>query len=109
LAYAAQVGIPGMTGNLWPFAPAVVHRSDIRPHTQWLACIEGFSLASWLRVAAARPANVIIIANDYWTEPLPIAVLRRKISADMGRLLGVRVFHADSGHNILRLSEGAVN
>ncbi|MFG5384510.1 hypothetical protein, partial [Yoonia sp. R2-816] len=46
LAYAAQVGIPGMTGNLWPFAPAVVHRSDIRPHTQWLACIEGFSLAS---------------------------------------------------------------
>lgn len=109
LAYAAQVGIPGITGNPWPFLPAVIHRDDMRPDTQWLACIEGFSLASWLRVSVARPANVIIIANDHWTEPLPIAGLRRKISADMGRLLGVRVFHADSGHNILRLSEGAVN
>ncbi|MDX8355381.1 hypothetical protein [Cognatiyoonia sp. IB215182] len=109
LAYAAQVGIPGITGNPWPFLPAVIHQDDMRPHTQWLSCIEGFSLASWLRVSVARPANVIIIANDYWTEPLPIAGLRRKISADMGRLLGVRVFHADSGHNILRLAEGAVN
>ncbi len=109
LAYAAQVAIPSITGNVWPFSPAVVDSENTLPQTQWLACFEGFSLISWIRVGLARSANVIIVSNDFWTEPLPISELRRKISANMGRAFGVRVYHADRGHNILRLAEEAFN
>jgi hypothetical protein len=109
LAYSAQVAIPGITGNFWPFDAGFSSPDNTLPDTQWLACFEGFSLISWIRVGLARPANVIIISNDYWTEPLPISELRRKISSSMGRLFGVRVYHADSGHNILHLTEQAFN
>lgn len=105
VVYAAWIGIPEITGSWTPFAPVATDPEDQITQTRWLACFEGFSLAAWLKTALDRPRSVIIVSNDYWTEPLPISNLRRKVSRNFERLFAFEVYHADAGRNLLKLEE----
>lgn len=105
LVYAAWIGIPEITGNWFPFKPIDFVQDDYAQGIEWLACFEGFSLAAWVKLGLSQPQSVIIVSNDYWTEPLPVSALRRKISANFERLFGIAVYHADTGRNLLKQSE----
>ncbi|ART99361.1 hypothetical protein [Yoonia vestfoldensis] len=105
VVYAAWIGIPEITGSWTPFTPVAIDPQDQVAQTRWLACFEGFSLAAWLKTALDRPRSVIIVSNDYWTEPLPVSNLRRKVSRNFERLFALDVYHADAGRNLLKLGE----
>lgn len=107
LVYASWIGIPEITGAWAPFAPLVVDPQDQVQQTSWLACFEGFSFAAWLKTALNEPQSVIIVSNDYWTEPLPISNLRRKVSRNFERLFGLDVYHADAARNLLKLEKNS--
>jgi hypothetical protein len=68
---------------------------------QWLACFEGFSMYRWLRAYMTGAKSVVIVSNDRLTQPIPTAVLRRKVGAQFAKLFGLTVAHADTGHNII--------
>jgi hypothetical protein len=105
LVYAAWIGIPEITGSWTPFAPVATDPQDQITQTRWLACFEGFSLAAWLKTVLDSPRSVIVVSNDYWTEPLPISNLRRKVSRNFERLFALEVYHADTGRNLLKLKD----
>ncbi|EEE35408.1 hypothetical protein RKLH11_4084 [Rhodobacteraceae bacterium KLH11] len=96
ITYAARTGIPGLTGGVWLMdGPQSSHAPA------FLACFEAFSLWRWTEVLQLRPQSIVTIANDHWTEPLPVGRLRRKIGAQFERLLSVRVFHAEARKTML--------
>lgn len=103
-AYAALVGIPGLTGGWMPEIPVAVQDQDTLADTGWLACFEGFSLMSWSGIGLSGHKTVVVVSNDVWTDPIPVARLRRKIGAEFARLLGITVVFADRGHTLLKLT-----
>jgi hypothetical protein len=98
LTYRAEVGIPKITGGWLP------NRTEAQSKfsgQQWLACFEGFSMYRWLRAYMTGAKSVVIVSNDRLTQPIPTAVLRRKVGAQFAKLFGLTVAHADTGHNII--------
>ncbi|WP_298937201.1 hypothetical protein [uncultured Ruegeria sp.] len=98
ITYAARTGIPGLTGGVWLMDGS---QSSLDP--AFLACFEAFSLWRWTEVLQLRPQTIVTIANDHWTEPLPVGRLRRKIGAQFERLISVPVFHAEARKTMLVL------
>jgi hypothetical protein len=98
VAYRAVVGIPKITGGWLPNHAEV---QSTFSGQQWLACFEGFSMYRWLRAYMTGAKSVVIVSNDRLTQPIPTAVLRRKVGAQFAKLFGLTVAHADTGHNII--------
>ncbi|WP_299083408.1 hypothetical protein [uncultured Ruegeria sp.] len=95
--YAAQTGVPGITGTfaqMWGIKPP--------GPIGFLACFEAFSIWRWIEVSQDRPETVVTVARDFWTEPLQVGLLRRKISRQFERLLSVSSFHAEAGKTLLQ-------
>ncbi len=94
--YAAQTGIPGITGTfaqMWGMEPP--------GPIGFLACFEAFSIWRWIEISQDHPGTVVTVAKDHWTEPLQVGRLRRKISRQFERLLSVQSFHAEAGKTLL--------
>ena len=98
VAYRAEVGIPKITGG---WLPNRTEAQSTFSGQQWLACFEGFSMYRWLRAYMTGAKSVVIVSNDRLTQPIPTAVLRRKVGAQFAKLFNLTVAHADTGHNII--------
>lgn len=108
--YAAQVGIPTVSG-FW--TPNISHWSAwLSPGQtslpfakqsppEWIACFEGFSIFRWVGMARTNANHVVVIANDKWTDPLNVSLLRRKASQAFGNLFNLDVVYAETGENLL--------
>lgn len=94
--YAARTGIPWITGHF-----AQMEGIQAQDAIGFLACFEGFSVWRWLEIAKDNPQTVVTFAKDYWTEPLQVGRLRRKIARQFERLLSVPSFHAEAGKTLL--------
>ncbi len=99
LEYAASIGIPGLTGGLWP-GPAPTPATYL-PDTSFLACFEGFSLYRWMQIGFTGSREVITFSNDHWTAPLKPGRLRRKIARQFEQLFGIKTAHAEAGKTML--------
>lgn len=112
--YVARIGIPGLTGPSGlkvAEAIRVTRLTEVAPEgLGFLACFEAFSLHRWLAVSRSGVNSVAVLSNDIWTTPLKVALLRQKVSAELGRLFGLSVAHsnADVGGPIL-VREGGAN
>ena len=102
IEYAAQIGIPGLTGGLLP-NPLPAPSTQL-PQTAFLACFEGFNLWRWIEVGFTGSPHVITFSNDRWTEPLSVGLLRRKVAHQFERLLGIETAHAEAGKTMLAIS-----
>lgn len=100
LAYRAQVGIPAITGPVYPSLSKMLTASGLGkgapPEMGFLACFEAFIVHRWIAMDFNHVDSVAVVSNDSWTEPLPIALLRKKVSAEFARQYNLTVAHANS-------------
>ena len=112
--YRAVIGIPGLTGPAWPdaMASATATGAPVNLPTAldgakvsigFLACFEAFSLHRWIAMGLSDFETVAVVSNDHWTDPLPVALLRTKVSDQFAKLFGIKVVHAGRDKNILIL------
>ena len=104
--YRAVIGIPGITGAFWPDTTdtgAPVNVPTALDRTGFLACFEAFTLHRWIAMGLRGLKTVVVVSNDHWTDPLPVALLRTKVSNQFAQLFGIEVFHAGRKQNILVL------
>ena len=99
--YKVRVGVPGITGGILPDVVNWYQTSLPNHKSQWLICFEAFSIMSWERIAHLEPKQVFVLSNDVWTDPIPTALLRRKVGNEFAKLYGINVMFADTGHNLL--------
>ena len=98
-----------MTETWWRATAPVPVSGELAeaPAPHWLICFEAFSLRRWVDLGlevngtGAKARSVVILSNDRWTKPFPVPALRRKVSKQFERLLGVDVVHADTGQTVL--------
>ena len=104
--YRAVIGIPGLTGSFWPDVTDTGAPVNLPPALDgigFLACFEAFALHRWIFMGVSDFETVIAVSNDHWTDPLPVALLRAKVSDQFARLFGIEVVHAGRDQNILVL------
>lgn len=99
LVYTAALGIPGLTGPVLPEVGMLnIERIDEAGEAvpDFLACFEAFSIHRWIALATHQASSVIAVSNDSWTDPLPIAALRVKVSAQLARLFQIDIAHTNT-------------
>lgn len=101
VVYRAALGIPSLTGPALPELSMLreLNGLGVEPTPDapaFLACFEAFSLHRWIALALNGQQSVAVLSNDIWTEPLPIARLRRKVSAQLARLFQIDVAHTNT-------------
>ena len=107
--YRSRTGVPLVTETWWRATAPVPVSGELAeaPAPHWLICFEAFSLRRWVDLGlevngtGAKARSVVILSNDRWTKPFPVPALRRKVSKQFERLLGVDVVHADTGQTVL--------
>lgn len=107
--YRAVIGIPGLTGAFWPDVTelgAPVNLAAALDGVGFLACFEAFTLHRWIAMGLSDFETVVVVSNDQWTNPLPVALLRAKVSDQFAKLFGIEVVHAGRDQNILVLNTG---
>ncbi|MCY3872707.1 MAG: hypothetical protein OXF88_00260 [Rhodobacteraceae bacterium] len=98
--YERRFGLPGIPGG-WGVGAGEVRRIswDGKP-VHWLICFEAFSPAAWIMSAVSPGAIVVIAANDVWTRPVPVEIMRRKVAHSMARLLNSTAVFAAAGRSV---------
>ena len=98
--YERRFGLPGIPGG-WGVGAGEIRRIswDGRP-IHWLICFEAFSPAAWIMSAMAPGAIMVIVANDRWTHPLPVEIVRRKVAHSMARLWNSSAVFAATGRSV---------
>ena len=99
--YRAALGVPFVNAEIFAGYRAThlaVSPDVARPEIDWLICFEAFSLWRWISLGlnSHSPRPVVILANDRWTDPIPTASLRRKVTGAFAALYGREVAHADT-------------
>jgi hypothetical protein len=102
--YRAVVGIPGITGDWFPSVSRTFTGDGPIARSQWILCYEAFSLPRWILLGWDRPNFVFVLANDFWTEPVAVNALRRKVAREFVRLYYLTLFFAENMHNITHVS-----
>ena len=72
---------------------------DDRP-IHWLICFEAFSPAAWIMSALSPGAIVVVVANDIWTRPVPVEIMRQKVAKSMARLWNGMAAFAATGQSV---------
>ena len=98
--YERRFGLPGIPGG-WGMGAGEIRRIswDGRP-IHWLICFEAFSPAAWIISEVSPGAIVVIVANDRWTYPIPVEIMRRKVAQSMARLWNGTAVFADAGRSV---------
>ena len=98
--YERRFGLPGIPGGWGAGAGEIKQISlDSRP-IHWLICFEAFSPAAWVMSAVSPGAVVVIVANDIWTRPIPVEIMRRKVAHSMTRLWNSTAVFAVAGRSV---------
>lgn len=71
----------------------------------WLICFEAFLITRWVAELLNSPKNIIIISNDFWSQPLNITLLREKIVKGFSQAFGFNYGLAETWAGILIKSE----
>ena len=85
-------------GEWEPVRPDAISWDDRPIH--WLICFEAFSPAAWIMSAISPGAIVVIVANDWWTYPIPVEIMRQKAAQSMARLWNNTAVFANSGQSV---------
>ena len=98
--YERRFGLPGIPGG-WGVGAGETRRisRDGRP-IHWLICFEAFSPAAWIMSAISPGAIVAIVANDRWTDPIPVEIMRQKAARSMVRLWNSTAVFAATGRSV---------
>ena len=98
--YERRFGLPGIPGGSGVGAGEIRRISwDNRP-VHWLICFEAFSPAAWIMAAVSPGAIVVIAANDRWTYPIPVEIVRQKAAHSMARLWNSTAVFAAAGRSV---------
>ena len=98
--YERRFGLPGIPGG-WGVGAGETRRIswDGWP-IHWLICFEAFSPAAWIMSAISPGAIVMIVANDRWTFPIPVEIMRKKAARSMVRLWNSTAVFASAGRSV---------
>ncbi|MCY3877540.1 MAG: hypothetical protein OXF88_25020 [Rhodobacteraceae bacterium] len=98
--YERRFGLPGIPGG-WGVGAGEIRRTswDGRP-IHWLICFETFAPVAWIMSAVSPGAIVVVVANDNWTRPVPVEILRRKVVHSMARLWNSATVFAAAGQSV---------
>ena len=98
--YERRFGLPGIPGG-WGVGAGETRRIswDGRP-IHWLICFEAFSPVAWIMSAISPGAFVVIAANDRWTDPIPVEIMRQKVAHSMVRLWNSTAGFAAAGRSV---------
>ena len=98
--YERRFGLPGIPGG-WGVGAGEIRRIawDSRP-THWLICFEVFSPVAWIMSEMTPGAIVVVVANDIWTRPVPVEIMRRKVAHSMARLWNGTAVLAAAGRSV---------
>ena len=98
--YERRFGLPGIPGG-WGVGAGEIRRisRDDRP-IHWLICFEAFSPAAWIISAISPGAIVVVAANDRWTSPIPVEIMRQKAARSMTRLWNGTAVFANAGRSV---------
>ena len=67
---------------------------------RWLICFEVFSPMAWILDRPEPNDVIVVIASDYWTQPVPIEIARIKVGRSMGRLWRVTTVVAETNSRV---------
>ncbi len=95
-----RFGLPGIPGGWEMGAGEIRHISWNGRPIHWLICFEAFSPAAWIMSAISPGAIVVIVANDIWTRPVPVEIMRQKAAHSMVRLWNVTAVFAAAGQSV---------
>ena len=98
--YERRFGLPGIPGGWGVGAGEIRHISWNDRPIHWLICFEAFSPAAWIMSAISPGAIVAIVANDIWTRPIPVEIMRQKVAHSMARLWNSTAVFATTGQSV---------
>ncbi len=92
--------MPAVTGD-WNFGWSVgagsrraVYSGPYR--VRWLICFSVFSPMAWILHTPESNDVIVVAANDYWTQPVPMEIARSKVGQSMARLWDVTAVSAET-------------
>lgn len=98
--YGALLGIPGLSGPARPNTYEILTNTGLGvgvPNGMgFLTGIEAFSIHRWIAMGSADFDSVVVVSDDHWAGPLPVAHMRKKISTVLGRLFNIRIAHTNT-------------
>ena len=106
--YERRFGLPGIPGG-WGVGAGEIRRVFWDGRTvHWLICFEAFSPAAWIMSAMSPGAIVVTVANDWWTYPIPVEIMRRKVAHSMARLWNSSAVFATTTRLIISFPSSAL-
>lgn len=97
--YERRVGLPEIPGGIGIGAGQFEEVTIGNRSIHWLICLEAFLPAAWIRMRPPVGSVVVIASNDQRTQPVPVAVARKKVARSMSRLRNVEVAMAENGRS----------
>lgn len=98
--YERRFGLPGIPGGWGVGTGEIRHISWYDRPIHWLICFEAFSPVAWIMSAMSPGAIVVVAANDIWTRPVRVEIMRRKVTHSMARLWNGTVVFAAAGRSV---------